>query len=143
MKTLIIILVSFLIGTLTASAQTNTITSTEESTKVVVEEDNYYRSFAVIDTDKNLKIKIKFVKEKISNVKTYLIDQLGEENMNTDADEYSWEKGIDGEELYTVQLKGNRLRINIDKELASDKIIKKFKVIRDELKLITSKSSKN
>ncbi|WP_108867261.1 hypothetical protein [Aquimarina aquimarini] len=143
MKTLITILVSFIIGVLTSNAQTNTIISTEKSTQEVEEEDNYYRSFAVIDTDKNFKIKIKFVKKKKDNVKIYLIDQLGEENMMINVDEYSWKKGIDGEELYTVQLKENRLRINVDKELASDKIIKKFKLISAELKLITSRSSKN
>ncbi len=142
MKTLVLILVSLIIGLLSTKAQTTT-TSSSSSTKVTVsvndDEKDYYRSFAIIDMDNFFRVKIKFIESLQNDVRLYLIDQFGKENMIFDSETYVWRKELENEEMYEVRLKENRLRINVNKELASDKLLKKFKQMGKELKSLTSK----
>ncbi len=146
MKTLITILVNLLIGLLTMNAQTNSTSSSKSSSEVTIsisddsEEKSYSRSFAIIDMEESFRIKIRFMKYMEDDVKSYLIDQFGKENMTVEDEAYLWRKEIENEELYEVKLKENKLRINVDKELASNKLIKKFERIGKELKSITSKN---
>ncbi|PKV50727.1 hypothetical protein ATE84_2793 [Aquimarina sp. MAR_2010_214] len=146
MKTLITILVNLIIGLLTMNAQTSSTSSSKSSSTVTIsisddsEEKNYSRSFAIIDMGESFRIKIRFMKYKENDVKSYLIDQFGKENMTIEDEAYLWKKEIENEELYEVRLRGNKLRINLDKELASNKLIKKFERIGKELKSITSKN---
>lgn len=144
MKTLISILVYFILGLLTTKAQT--ITTNASSVTVTITEDDedksYSRSFVVIDTEGSYRVKVRFMESMKEKVKLYLIDQFGKENTILSNDTYSWKQEIDDDEVYTVQLKENRLRINVDKELASHKLIKKIKKVGEELKTITSKEEK-
>ncbi|WP_438423154.1 hypothetical protein [Aquimarina macrocephali] len=146
MKTLITILVNLLIGLLTMNAQTSSTSSSKSSSEVTISisddsnEKSYSRSFAIIDMEESFRIKIRFMKYMENDVKTYLIDQFGKENMTIEDEAYLWRKETENEELYEVRLKENRLRINVDKELASNKLIKKFERIGKELKSITSKN---
>ncbi|GAA4279038.1 hypothetical protein [Aquimarina mytili] len=143
MKTLVLILVSLIIGLLSATAQTTTTTTSTSSTKVTVNSNDndkkYYRSFAIIDMDDSFRVKIKFLESLQKNVKLYLMDQLGKDNMVADSESYLWRKELENEEMYEVQLKENKLRIHVNKELASDKLLKKFKQMGKELKSLTSK----
>lgn len=147
MKTLVLIIVSVLLGLLSTKAQTTTTSSSTSTTKVSVsidddtENESYYRSFAILDMDDDFRIKVRFMEYMQNDVKSYLIDQFGKDNLTIDSDTYLWTKGIDDEELYEVKLKGNRLRINLDKELASEKQIKRFEQMGKELKSLTSKSN--
>ncbi|WP_106792118.1 hypothetical protein [Aquimarina sp. Aq78] len=146
MKTLITILVNLLIGLLTMNAQTSSTSSSKSTSEVTISisddssEKSYSRSFAIIDMGKSFRIKIRFMKYMENDVKSYLIDQFGKENMTIEDEAYLWRKETENEELYEVRLKENRLRINVDKELASNKLIKKFERIGKELKSITSKN---
>ncbi len=146
MKTLVLILVSLILGLLSTNAQTTTTTTSSSSTKVTVnvndDKKSYYRSFAVIDMDDFFRIKVKFSESMQNDVKLYLIDQFGQDNMVTDSESYFWRKELENEEMFEVRLKENRLRINVNKELASDKLLKKFKQIGRELKSLTSKKEK-
>ncbi len=146
MKTLVLILVSLILGLLSTNAQTTTTTTSSSSTKVTVnvndDKKSYYRSFAVIDMDDFFRIKVKFSESMQNDVKLYLIDQFGQDNMVADSESYFWRKELENEEMFEVRLKENRLRINVNKELASDKLLKKFKQIGRELKSLTSKKEK-
>ncbi|TSE05750.1 MULTISPECIES: hypothetical protein [Aquimarina] len=147
MKTIILWIVSLILSLVSANAQT-TSNSSKSTTKVSIsydgdtEKKSYYRSFAIIDMDNSYRIKVRFMKDMTDEVKSYLIDQLGEENMIFRDETYLWKKEIENEEVYEVTLKNNRLRISVDKELISDKFLKKFKQMGKELKTITSKESK-
>ncbi|MDY8136388.1 hypothetical protein [Aquimarina sp. 2201CG5-10] len=147
MKTLVLILASLVIGVLTCNGQT-TNKSSKSSTKVSVsvsgdtEEGSFYRSFAIMDMDENFRIKVRYMRYMENDVKTYLIDEFGKENLTIKEGTYYWTKKTEGEVLYEVRLKGNKLRINVDKELASDKLIKRFEKIGKELKTITGRSEK-
>ncbi|WP_108804550.1 hypothetical protein [Aquimarina sp. Aq107] len=147
MKTLILIITSFVLGLLTTNAQTTETSSSKSSSEFSftydsdAENKKFYRSFVTLDMDDNYRIKIKFMKYMESNVKSYLIDQFGKENMIEKNDSYVWSKGLEEEEVYQVRLKGNRLRINVKKELASDKLLKRFTQIGKELKKLTSESA--
>ncbi|MBQ4822501.1 hypothetical protein [Aquimarina sp. MMG016] len=146
MKTLVLIIVSLILGLLSTKAQTSTTSSSKSSTRVSVsidedtEKESYYRTFAILDMDDDFRIKVRFMEYMQNDVKSYLVDQFGKENMTIDSGAYLWSKEIDDEELYEVKLKGNRLRINLDKELASEKQIKRFEQMGKELKSLTSKS---
>ncbi len=145
MKTLISILVYLILGLLTTKAQTTTTTSSSSVTVTITDDDedkSYSRSFVVIDTEGSYRVKVRFMESMKEKVKLYLTDQFGKENTILSNDTYSWKQEIDDDEVYTVQLKDNRLRINVDKELASHKLIKKIKKVGEELKTITSKEEK-
>ena len=132
MKTLITILISLILGLLTTKAQT-TVTTNSSSVSVTIteddEEENYSRSFSVIDMERSYKIKVKFMESMQDKVKSYLIEQFGKENMELDSNVYLWKQKIDKDDVYKVELKENRVKINVDKELASNKLIKKIKRI--------------
>ncbi|MHA7057084.1 hypothetical protein ACWGOQ_0007690 [Aquimarina sp. M1] len=149
MRTLFLIITSLIMGLFTVKAQTTTNTSTSSSTKVSVsidgdtEKESYYRSFVTLDMDNDYKIKVRFMKDMKSDVKLYLIDQFGKENMAAKDGTYAWYKKIDEEEIYEVRLKGTKLKIHLNKGLASDALLKRFKAIGKELKSITSNSEKS
>ncbi|WP_299439224.1 hypothetical protein [uncultured Aquimarina sp.] len=146
MRTLVVLIVSLIFGLSIAKAQTTETESTKSSSEFSITYDSdtpnkkYYRSFTVLDMDDDYRIKVRFMKSLKSNVKSYLIDQFGEEKMKIKEDTFLWVEMVDEEEMYEIKLKGNKLRINVSKELASDKLIKRFKQVGEELKKITSKS---
>ncbi|MEW7278222.1 hypothetical protein ABW636_06475 [Aquimarina sp. 2201CG1-2-11] len=145
MKTLVTIVVHLIMGLLVACAQTTSSKSTTSSTKTTVKtcgetnKENYYRSFTVVNNDENYKIKVKFMENMQNEVKSFLIEQFGQEKMITNTTSYIWKKEIDDSKMYMVELNENQLRMSIDKELASDKLLKKFMYIGKELKLLTAK----
>lgn len=148
MKTLITILVHLILGFLSMNAQTTQTNTSTSSTSVTVsinedtKETSYSRSFAIIDMEESFRIKVRFMESMTDKVKSYLIDQFGKENMIINSNAYLWRRKIDNEEVYEVRLRENQLRISIDKELASNKLIKKFEQIGKELKSITSREEK-
>ncbi|SEK31566.1 hypothetical protein SAMN04487910_0232 [Aquimarina amphilecti] len=149
MKTLILIITSLVLGLLTTNAQTTETSSSKSSSEISFtydtddENKKFYRSFVTLDMDNDYRIKIRFMKYMKSNVKSYLIDQFGKENLIIKEDTYLWTKELEDEEVYEVKLRGNRLRINVNKELASDKLIKRFGQIGRELKELTSESERS
>ncbi len=152
MKTLVTIAVHLILGLLIASAQTatTTTTSSSSSTKVTICDDNskvttekYYRSYSIINKEDSFKVKAKFMESLTEDVRSYLIEQFGKENTNGDAGIHIWTKKIDDENVYEVYLKKNLLRINLDKELASNTLLKRFEHIGQKLKTITSKKNHN
>ncbi len=149
MKTVVLLIASFIIGLLPTKAQSTNSSSSSSTAEVTVKIDSdrdqkkYYRSFAVLDMDNDYRIKVRFMKHMSSDVKAFLVDQFGKENMIVKDDTYFWSKELDEEEMYEVRLKGNKLRINLNKDLASDKLIKRFIEIGKELKSITSNSEEN
>ncbi|WP_299223240.1 hypothetical protein [uncultured Aquimarina sp.] len=146
MRTLILITANLILGICTTMAQTTETSSSKSSSEFSITYDTdspnkkYYRSFTVLDMDDDYRIKVRFMKSLKSNVKSYLIDQFGEEKMKIKDGTFLWAEMVDEEEMYEIKLKGNKLRINVSKELASDKLIKRFKQVGEELKKITSKS---
>jgi len=144
MKTLILIIVGLIIGLLKSQAQT----TIEEYTEKVQETCNtpkkvscdYYRSYAFLDLENKFSIKLRFMDEFLPEVTSYLMDQFGEENVIKQEKTLLWKKEFDGENLYEVKLKGNKLRICFNKEYASKEQIYRFETIGKELKTITSSS---
>ncbi len=151
MKTLILIIVSLIIGLLKGQAQETKekyeVTTTTKMTTTHChknKECDYSRSYVFLDLESKFKIKLKFMDKFLPEVKTYLMDQLGEKDLVLEEETYIWKKESDGEELYEVKLNGNRVRISFNKTHASDKQIHKFETIGKELKTITSsKPEKN
>ncbi|MDH7446675.1 hypothetical protein [Aquimarina sp. 2201CG14-23] len=146
MRTLIVLIASLIFSLSAIKAQTTETKSTKSSSEFSMLYDSdspnkkYYRSFTVLDMDDDYRIKVRFMKSLKSNVKSYLVSQFGEEKMKIKEDTFLWVEMVDEEEMYEIKLKGNKLRINVSKELASDKLIKRFKQVGEELKKITSKS---
>jgi len=146
MKTVALIIATLIIGVINSVAQTTTTKSSSSSSSLSITVDNdentsetYYRSYVFLDLDSRFKIKIKFMKDRINTVKSYLIDQFGKDNAVIENETYLWKKKFNGELLYEVKLKQNKVKITFDKEIGSHKEIERFKNIGEELKLITSK----
>ncbi|WP_299253947.1 hypothetical protein [uncultured Aquimarina sp.] len=148
MRTLILFIITLIMGVLTINAQsslTSTSTSTSSSSVTVeddgsVESESFYRSYVFLDLDNKFKIRLKFMKNRKSLVKSYLIEQFGKENMTIEDDAYSWKSISKEETLYEVKLKKNKVTITFNKEIGSHSESERFKSIGEELKLITGKN---
>ena len=149
MRTLVLFIITLILGVLTINAQSSSTSTSTSSSSVTIEDDGtteseyFYRSYVFLDLDNKFKIKLKFMKDRTSSVKSYLIDQFGKENMTVEDDTYSWKSISKEETLYEVKLKKNKVRITFNKEIGSHSESERFKNIGEELKLITGKKNKS
>lgn len=149
MKTLILIIASAILGLFTVKAQTNETVTKDTSKKISwsvdydSDDESFSRSFTVLDLEKYYKIKVRFMKRMESDVQSYLINRFGKENMAIQDSALLWDKKYRGEQVYEVRLKGNKLKIQLNKELATEGLIKKFIETGEELKSVTSNAKKS
>ena len=112
----------------------------KSSTSIHIDDTNY-SYFSTTDSDEDFKIKAKFDEGKSSKIKSYLMEELGRENLVISGNKYVWEYTYDGDIAYEVRLDKGSLRIDVDKELASSGIENKMKTIGKNIKNYTSGSN--
>lgn len=101
---------------------------------------NTYSYFSTTDSDEDFKIKAKFDEGKNPKIKSYLIEELGRENLVNSGSKYVWKHTYDGDTAYEIRLDKGSLRMYVDKELASSGIERKMKTIGKNIKNYTSGS---
>lgn len=69
------------------------------------------------------RFKARFHESKTGGIKKILVDELGNSNLIVSGDEFKWLKTENGEKLYECKLTENNLKIFVDKEFASTKMI--------------------
>ena len=147
MKTIIVV-ITVLSLSLTSSilAQSNTsvnYSKTQKSSVSVVSstngEKNYNRSFSFLDLDNSYHLKIKFMSYMKNDVENYLKQQFDPLSQVMTTGQLHWIQKSEDDIVYDVDLKGNRLKIYLNKKKASINDIEKLYSIAEELKKITAR----
>lgn len=84
-------------------------------------------SISISDNNSSYSMSAKFPDNKISEVHDILRKELGQGERVNDKDRFRWESNISGDEVYKVDLRGNKLSIALDKDLADEDLVRKFK----------------
>ena len=97
-----------------------------------------YSYFSISDSDEIYHVKSRFDAKKTTRIREYLIEELGEKNMEKVGDFHRWIVRYNGDKGYEIKLDEGSLRIYIDKELTSSNLLNKFRTITKNIKTYTS-----
>lgn len=151
MRILLYILLNILLSILCANAQESESTKTQEKTSsttlislsgdepVVSSITNSY--FSTSDSEDTYKVRAKFNDSKTAKIRSYLLEELGRNNMTSSGSKVIWKVEYNGDTGYEVKLDEGSLRIFVDKELTSQALFNKFKTITGNIKSYTSGKS--
>ncbi|NER14933.1 hypothetical protein GWK08_15865 [Leptobacterium flavescens] len=149
MKSKILIAVAFLAGSLITQAQTSVSTSSssnKSSVSVSISDNNGQSrsstSISVSSDNDSYHLTARFDKHKTEKVKSFLMDELGTKNHSAKGSSHEWEKEENNELLYLIRLSNGRLKIFLDKELASESTIRLFEGMGEEVSELISGSKK-
>ncbi len=151
MRVIIYLLLSIFLGILTGHGQETISTTTASTSSVSISVDgsnvNYEQKgrtyFSISDSDDSYKVRSEFHKDKTAKIRSYLLEELGNDYLATSGNKYNWKRSYSGDTGYEVKLDVGTLKIYLDKELLSNRTTKKFKTITQNIKDYTSgKSSK-
>jgi len=89
-------------------------------------------SISISKNDQEYSLKAKFEKDRMTKLKTLFLSELGEKNLSTSSGNLTWEISSGGQNVYVIQLEKNRLKMNVDRTLASPNLFAKM----DELGML-------
>ncbi|GER59562.1 hypothetical protein [Patiriisocius marinus] len=94
-------------------------------------------SISISDTDRSYSMSAKYPDSRISAVHDVIRKELGEGERVKNKERYQWILNKGDNEVYEVDLRGNRLSIDLDKDIAGNDLTKKFsnmgKLIRNAI----------
>ena len=152
MKTIANILISFLVGLVTLEAQSTPPTpptppdqtiaehskSSSKSKTTVHVNGKTYTYFSITNEDDQYKVKAKFNAPKTERIRTYLLEEFGKKGWKKSGSKQIWKEEYDGETSYEIKLSEGSLRIYVDKELSSSKMVAKMKAVTKNIKTYVS-----
>ncbi len=146
MRIIIYLVLSIILGILTGHSQETTTTTTASTSSVSISVDggnvDYEQKgrtyFSISDSDDSYKVRSEFHESKTDKIRSYLLEELGDEYLNTMGNKYKWKRSYAGDTGYEVKLSNGALKIYLDKELLSNGMVKKFKTITRNIKDYTS-----
>ena len=147
MKTIILV-ITLLSLSISSSvlAQSNTSVSHSKTHKSKVSvisgangEESYHRSYSFLDLDNSYHLKIKFMAHMKRDVAHYLEQAFDVADKVSSSSQKYWLQKVNDEVLYEIELKGNRLKIYLNKRIASKGDIEKLYVVAEKLKEITAR----
>lgn len=102
-----------------------TSTSKSSSYSISFDTDDYEEnsSISIKRNDDIYKFSAKFHESKSGSIKKLLVDKLGTSNLKVSGETYRWQKSENGEKLYDCKLTDSTLKIYVDKEYATSKIV--------------------
>jgi hypothetical protein len=118
---------------LVAGAQTTTSTATATATTKQDGEVKSHSSVSINNTDTFYSLNADFDKNKTTQVKNLLADNLDKKHMISNGSTVKWIKEQDGETVYSFVLSNGKLRVSIDKELMSEAAFEKFKALGEKI----------
>ena len=162
MKTIIIFTTAFVLSVTTTLAQSTPTPPTPPNTNVSVHSDNdessHSYSYSInTDDDKsggNVSIstssnddsysfRLKYDGAKDDQIKDLLFKEMGTNNVSESAGKTTWSTTSGGEEVYEIKFSKGRLRMELDKEIASATLTKKIEAIGKQVRsMITGNSDK-
>jgi hypothetical protein len=123
----------FMLCSLMAGAQTTTSTATATATTKQDGEIKSHSSVSINNTDTFYSLNADFDKNKTTQVKNLLADNLDKKHMISNGSTVKWIKEQDGETVYSYVLSNGKLRVSIDKELMSEAAFEKFKALGEKI----------
>lgn len=146
MRTIAYILMSIILGLLSANAQeTTTEEKSSSSVSISIDGDLSFSDettyFSTSDSDDTYKVRAKFNEGKTAKIRNYLLEELGTKHMRKSGSKQYWRLEYDGATAYEVKVDEGSLRIFVDKEVASSNVLSKFKTIRNNIKQYVSGKS--
>lgn len=123
----------FMLCSLVAGAQTTTSTSTATATTKLDGDVKSHSSVSINNTDTFYSLNADFDKNKTTQVKNLLADNLDKKYMIPKGSTVKWIKEQDGETVYSFVLSNGKLRVSIDKELMSEAAFDKFKALGEKI----------
>jgi hypothetical protein len=123
----------FMLCSLVAGAQTTTSTATATATTKQDGEVKSHSSVSINNTDTFYSLNADFDKNKTTQVKNLLADNLDKKHMISNGSTVKWIKEQDGETVYSFVLSNGKLRVSIDKELMSEAAFEKFKALGEKI----------
>lgn len=97
--------------------------------------------FSTSDSDDTFKVRAKFPDRKTAKIRSYLKEELGNENMKVSGTKQLWKEEYGDDKRYEVKIDDGSMRIFVDKELVSSSLLNKFKTITKNIKNYTSGKS--
>ncbi|MEE9361765.1 MAG: hypothetical protein V3U92_04130 [Cellulophaga sp.] len=140
MKTIATIIIGFLAFGITASnaqiipkppktPNTTSSTSSSYSMSTSSSGDNVQStnvSISVSNSDRAYTLKARCSSSKMKEVKTFLLKEMGRNNLTTTGGQYNWEANSNKNRVYDISVSNKRLTMFIDKEVASTSLVRKF-----------------
>ncbi|MCV9930356.1 hypothetical protein OIU83_22040 [Flavobacterium sp. LS1R49] len=119
-------------------AQAQTAIATSGNTTTVVKTPSKQTkttktTVSVSDSDNSYSLQASFDAWKTKKLEKLLSDNLDKSLFTTDAGTKIWKKDSKGETAYSFILKGEKLKISIDKELVSDETFEKLKALGEKI----------
>lgn len=147
MRTLIYIILSFLVGVFNTQAQKEANSEkTENEISFSIDgdlsfsgNDNMY--FSTSNSEDTFKVRAKFPERKTLKIRAYLKEELGEKHMKMSGSKQQWKMQYSGDTGYEIKVEDGSLRIFVNKELVSSSLFNKFKTITKNIKAYTSGKS--
>lgn len=147
MKTIILIITVLSLSissSILAQSKTSVSHSKTHKSKVSVVsstngDNNYHRSYSFLDLDNSYHLKLKFMSHMKNDVANYLKMQFDPQSDVITSGQMQWVQKIGDELIYEVELKGNRLKIYLNKKKASVNDIEKLYTVAERLKEITAR----
>ena len=114
--------------------ETETNSASRYSYRTIDDESGYEVNISVSNEEDFYRLRSTFPDEKIDEVVSVLIDEMGEELLIQDGGSYDWGLHIDKDLVYEVKLNDNRLTMFVDKEIASAKIVSKIETLSNRFR---------
>ena len=89
-------------------------------------------SISITKNEQEYSLKAKYGKDRMPKLKALFLSELGDKNLNISNGVLTWKTTSGGETVYVIQLEKNRLKMNLDRSLASNKLFASI----DELGLL-------
>lgn len=115
---------------------------TSSSVSVITQSGDYGKggntSFSVSNSDDEYRLKSRYPENRFPAIKKYLVQELGTKGMQSSGNAMVWSLEGDEDTVYEVELDDTKLKIELDKTLASPILISKFEDMGDVLSTLIS-----
>jgi hypothetical protein len=135
----LIFITAIVLCSLVAKAQTSTSTATA-STSTTKKDGKLtsHNSVSVSNSDQAYSLRAEFNVDDYSKIKSVLEKNLERNYRTESANTIKWSKEENAQTAYSFILTGNKLKINVDKDLVSDATFEKLKGLGTKLSAIIS-----
>lgn len=158
MKTLInIILAILFIGMSTITAQvvpappeppvppSNTVSTSASNYRISVNSSDSSTgeniAISISNNDSEYSLKANFPRVAGPKLLTYFMEKMGSKNLSRKGDRTNWIANGNGDEVYKISLREERLTMQIDKEVASSDLVEKFAAMGSDVRTIITGES--
>lgn len=115
---------------------------TSSNVSVITQSGDYGKggntSFSVSNSDDEYRLKSRYPENRFPAVKKYLMQELGTKGMQSSGNAMAWSLEGNEDTVYKVALDDTKLKIELDKTLASPILISKFEDMGDVLHILIS-----